>query len=828
MPRVASLLAALASVLVTGAAWWQSRSWWKTVLVALLCSLLGFGKKVWVELEPIWVKRAASALDRYVVFVFGGYRGRYGTYTYYRHRTFDVKGFSTQGKFALELETVYVHLNVDPAVPGSIAQDPIRPPSETTNKGPRDILGWLQFASEGPQNFAVVGPPGSGKTTLLKHLALALIAGNSTLKLTPVLLFLRDHCVAIGANPDLKLADLIDTSLTEVPPPAGWFADRLKRGKCLVMFDGLDEVADPGLRRKVVQWAERQVDGLGANRFLVSSRPNGYRDNPLAGFTVLRVLPFSREQVTQFVQNWYLANELMAYQKDDPGVHMEARGGAAGLLSRLRESPTLQELAVNPLLLTLIATVHRYRSELPGRRVELFAEICDVFLGKRQTARGLELDLTPSQKVRVLRVLAYEMMRREVREIVAAEAAAIIADALRLVAPASEPLVFLQTVENSSALLLQREGGVYGFAHLTFQEYLASVHIKEERLVLELTARVERTWWHETARLYAAQADATPIVEKCITAPRPSVEALMLATDCEAEALELRSELRERLSRITEAAIEDPEQDRRRLARRHMLARRSRNMLRINDDLYLDSSPINHAEYQLFIDEMRSRGECRQPDHWDTYQHPPKAGYLPVTGIREEDARQFCRWLTETTVADWRYSLPDKKELADVSRTNASWASLRFYANGLTPGVELLTDREIFEQIRSDVLLVTTSPPVNALTARASRRILWLASCSNPERLTNTEAARASAREIDRDLDFQVGRDLVMRMGWDPASVELSRTLEKCYNRHPDHCKGLYMLNWLCLAEKRARGFSHASEALWLSRARSEKNTTSE
>ena len=72
---------------------------------------------------------------------------------------------------------------------------------------------------------------------------------------------------------------------------------------------------------------------------------------------------------------------------------------------------------MNPLLLTLIATVHRYRSQLPGRRVELYAEICDVFLGKRQQAKDLELDLTPAQKVRVLRVLAYEMMCREVREI---------------------------------------------------------------------------------------------------------------------------------------------------------------------------------------------------------------------------------------------------------------------------------------------------------------------------------------------------------------------------------------------------------------------------
>jgi predicted NACHT family NTPase len=79
----------------------------------------------------------------------------------------------------LELETVSVDLGVDPAVLGSIPQDPIRIAGDGDQKSPRDMFAWLQ--AEPPRNFAIVGPPGGGKTTLLKHLALGFAAGTAPL-----------------------------------------------------------------------------------------------------------------------------------------------------------------------------------------------------------------------------------------------------------------------------------------------------------------------------------------------------------------------------------------------------------------------------------------------------------------------------------------------------------------------------------------------------------------------------------------------------------------------------------------------------------------------
>jgi predicted NACHT family NTPase len=418
---------------------------------------------------------------------------------------------------------------------------------------------------------------------LFKHIALTLAAPQNRRRklgapdLLPILLFLRDHGQAIKENKSIPLAQLVREQLAgrQAPlPPAGWLEKQLETGKCLILLDGLDEVADAQTRKQVVTWVEQCMAACGKNRFLVSSRPHGYRSNPIEGVTVLQVRPFTGRQVEQFVHNWYLANEIMSAQKDDPGVREEARRGALDLLGRIRSTNTLAELAVNPLLLTMIAAVHRYRSSLPGRRVELYAEIFEVFLGKRQQARGLTLDLTPAQKIRVLRALAYAMMEKQARVIDCAEALRIMSKPLAAVSPKTSGEEFLKDVENTSGLLVEFESGRYSFSHLTFQEYLASVHIIEARLENEMLKRVDSPWWNESIRLYCAQADASQVVEACLDSS--DISALSLAMECMDEAREVSPETRAHYDEVMEKGVEDSDPQRRKLIAAAWLKRRTR------------------------------------------------------------------------------------------------------------------------------------------------------------------------------------------------------------------------------------------------------------
>jgi hypothetical protein len=749
--RIATPLAAAA---IGTTVWWTYHSLEAAAAVALTIGLAGFGKRVWSELEPVWSKHAAAWINDYVTFIATRFGRRYQQHLLYKHRTFDIKGFSTQGPHALELEKVFVELAVDATPLSRIPQNPIRQHFASTPKGSQDIFAWLGGETLTDRHFAVVGPPGSGKTTLLKHItlvrsganidfrkhiALVLTGRKPPMNVVPIFLSLREHATRIAETHGLTLPALVELTLAELNPPAHWFMKKLESGNSLVMLDGLDEVADPNVRQTVVDWIERQTALYGNNQFVVSSRPNGYRDNPIAGFTVLGVLPFRPSQVERFIRNWYLENELMAYQRDDPGVHLEAQRGADELLSRIRRSPNLQELAINPLLLTLIATVHRFHSELPGRRVELYAQICDVFLGKRYKARGIALDLTPAQRIRILRVLAFRLMVDEVRELSVSEAEQAIRSSLLQVTPTASVADFLKSIEDTSGLLLEREQGRYGFAHLTFQEYLAAVHIKEERLEAELITRIDSPWWTETARLYVAQASATGVVGACIRSDSPSVSRLLLASDCADEALELSSELRTRLAALTKQAVEDSDPQRRQLAAEVMLSRRLKSMITVNDDTYLDDTPISNAEYQLFIDECRRRGQYCQPDHWNSYAFPSGSGNAPVAGIRGSDAIAFCAWLNERSFSTtWTFSLPYEEEiLSAFAATDARRLSVSCWITSTgSDAIDLARDEAklpmsfsiMEERHKTDHLLVRNgddSPKIYRAVIRIMLLSLW-------------------------------------------------------------------------------------------------------
>jgi len=479
-------------------------------------------------------------------------------------------------------------------------------------------------------------------------------------------LYLRDHASAIVAGPQTGLAAIISGTLegyvAEEPP--GWFEHQLRRGKCLILLDGLDEVATHDDRSRVVEWVDRQIKQYPENDFIITSRPHGYQSTPLDGASVLQMRRFTDEQVGRFLRRWYLAVERhSSTNATDGNAHDRAEAAADDLLKRLGNAPALYDLTVNPLLLTMIANVHRYRGALPASRADLYGEICEVLLWRRQEAKRLTAELRGDQKEVVLQNLAFIMMQRRVRDLARSELLKILEAELPRLSTVVTAEDFLREA-STSGLVIERENAVFAFAHQTFQEYLAATHIRETGKTSILTEAVGDPWWREATLLYVARADGSPVVEACLA--RGSVSALALAFDCADQARELVPHLRGKLDGLlADAWGADIDPERRRLMMGVTVARHLRDRIRLAGRSTICLRPITAGIYRLFVSDMEARGEHRVLDGPDPTD--PRAADAAAVGMRASDARSFVAWLNDLSSGESVYRLPTQAEIDELA-----------------------------------------------------------------------------------------------------------------------------------------------------------------
>ena len=508
------------------------------------------------------------------------------------NRRLQLKGIRSAGQLVnIDLEQVYVTLTttghravaeeqcwLDKAAkpaPGeakrmvSMAQDFSR---ETV----RDEKISVQKALAAHPRLVVLGDPGSGKTTLLKYLALTYArsyAGESDLvkerldleeSLLPILLPLRNFARHLDSNPTdttldgpVLLLDYLRKFFTsqDVTLPERFFADRLQRGNCAVLLDGVDEVADTDMRQRISRMIDRFTISYPDNRYVVTSRIRGYTENARLneGYCVSRVRDFNRADIKLFLIYWNRAVETTLIREESDFTRQEAEERTNILLDAIDNSERVRELAVNPLLLTVIALVQRYRAQLPQRRTELYEEAIEVLLGKWDEAKGLATKtamtgrkLDAGDQRSMLEPIALWMMEHRAREIEMVELRrqlgqqfAKMTSDLEQADSAAEDI--LRLINERSGLLTERGQGIYSFSHLTFQEHLAARAVADRKDYISYTLnRLDDSWWREVVLLQAGYLSTqgkqrvTGLIESimdCKHEPEP-YHNLVLAAEC--------------------------------------------------------------------------------------------------------------------------------------------------------------------------------------------------------------------------------------------------------------------------------------------------------
>ena len=400
------------------------------------------------------------------------------------------------------------------------------------------------------RDLAILGAPGSGKTTLLRYLALSFARGQAHERLSldedrlPLLVTLRDFSRFLNAPgrdggdrrrfvPELLPGFLRDHTATVAPYlklPDDFFSRQLDAHDCIVLLDGLDEVADPAGRDRVAEAVAVFAGHYRRSRFVLSSRPRGYEGEARRRLAArcCTIRDFDDEDMGAFAANWYAA---VTRERLDDGrnADAEARSRADDLLRAIRADGRVRALARTPLLLSVLAMVHQRGLGLPQRRVELYDACTDMLLGywdqvkggdaARELARDVGLDRREMRTV--LEPIALWFHERggwgsgtgeegpeqgvEVgREELEPQVARHFEDDLGFDDEAARRLAgtFLQVIEERAGLLVEREPGVYAFAHLTFQEYLAARALADREHYIERTLRhLHDPWWREVILL---------------------------------------------------------------------------------------------------------------------------------------------------------------------------------------------------------------------------------------------------------------------------------------------------------------------------------------
>lgn len=440
-----------------------------------------------------------------------------------------------------------------------------------------------------PQQRALVilGDPGSGKTTLLHFLALVFARGpehvqkqlhlqGKDAERLPIFVPLASYDEMLKEINDLSIASFLGHYYARRRAAPGFdqiFQSALDAGEALVLLDGLDEVTDESRRKYVAEQVGAFINTVvrAGNRVVLTSRIYGYRAAPVGGnIPHVTVLDFGRQEIALFARQWFRA--IAAWEHDG---HLSAQQALLAqhkerqLLADITSNPGVERLAVNPLLLTMLALLQRQVGSLPQRRIKLYDLYVNALIQTWETNRSRgarqqieqRIDLKEAEGALITMALWMQQHRPSgtatkqdlleqlttfyLWEDEGLERAHATPPQRRQAERRAEQ--FMHDMRHYSGLLVERGYNAFGFRHLTFQEYFAAralARMKTDERWNLVRPNLHSNRWREPILLAAARLgvsdnrnmEATVLLEHILHADSDFEHILhrdlLLAADC--------------------------------------------------------------------------------------------------------------------------------------------------------------------------------------------------------------------------------------------------------------------------------------------------------